>query len=192
VDAGLLNTYINYQMETEAIGMLKKAGKNIEFLAPKMDKKEFDLMIENYLTNERNMIISRAYLIKNSSLNIYNQTNADMGLPPGLGVIPDDGPPPPFSGSGNFGGSTITNIVFTGKISSNGTISQSAFGFAGVHGTITKIGSLSQAVYNGVTTYQQKFQEVVNLANGTVYTQLFVVYGNIYGSSVTVTGMLLP
>jgi hypothetical protein len=43
-----------------------------------------------------------------------------------------------------------------------------------------------------VTTYQQKFQEVVNLANGTVYTQLFVVYGNIYGSSVTVTGMLLP
>jgi hypothetical protein len=111
VDAGLLNTYINYQMETEAIGMLKKAGKNIEFLAPKMDKKEFDLMIENYLTNERNMIISRAYLIKNSSLNIYNQTNADMGLPPGLGVIPDDGTPPPFSGSGNFGGSLL-QILF--------------------------------------------------------------------------------
>jgi hypothetical protein len=192
VDAGLLNTYINYQTKVEAISMLKKAGKNIESLAPKMEIKEFDLMIENYLANERNMILSKAF-IKNQSAHLLSfRSPWDDGgddLPVGDDGTGNSGP---FTGTGHFPGSTITNIIFTGNLSNIGVISGQAFSFGGVHGTIAQTGSISQAVYNGVTTYQQNFSETYNLPGGVVYVQNFVVYGNIYGSTVTVTGMSLP
>lgn len=192
VDAVLLNTYINYQLKVEANSLLKKAGKIVELITPKMGRKEFDLMIANYLANERNMILFRANLKRESSFYIVGPVNTVSSLRPDLIAVDDGSGLPPFAGCGNFPGSTFTNILFTGRISTNGMITQNAFGFAGVHGTITSIGSLSQSVYNGVTTYQQNFQEVIILTNGLIYTQLFVVYGNIYGGTVTVTGMALP
>ena len=192
VDAVLLNTYINYQLKVEANSLLKKAGKIVELITPKMGRKEFDLMIANYLANERNMILSKTYAMKKSIVtsSTFNNGNGDPW--PEIPIDNNLNPDNPFSGIGSFPGSTITSVLFAGRINSNGIISQSSFGFAGVHGTITPIGSLSQAVYNGVTTYQQNFQEVTTGSFGIVYTQLFVVYGNIYGSTITVTGMALP
>jgi hypothetical protein len=184
VDITLLNNYINYQLKVEANALIQKAGKNVKFLTPVMAQKEFELMIENYLANERNMILANSFLKKTSS--------AKIGLLEGDIIYFDDGAAQPFYGIGHFPGSSITNIVFTGSLSNSGVISQQGFSFGGVHGTIAQTGNLSQSVHNGVTTYQQHFTETYTFPGGIVYTQQFVVYGNIYGSTVTVTGMSIP
>lgn len=187
VNVSLLNDYINYQINSEASLLLKKAGKNIESGTSKMSGKEFDLMIENYLANERNMILSNAQITKKNLPS--NATSSWWG-----DDIPDDGEQnaQPFYGTGRFPGSSISNIVFAGQLSNSGVISGQGFSFGGTHVAIAQTGSLSQSVHNGVTTYQQHFSETITLPFGGVYVQNFVVYGNIYGSTVTVTGMSLP
>jgi hypothetical protein len=192
INTALLNDYVNYQINSQASLLLKRAGKNVESATSKISRKEIDLMIENYLANERNMILSKAF-IKNQSTP-GTTFRAPWDDTPEL-PVGDDGlgsPGNPFTGTGTFPGSSITNIVFTGNLSNKGVISQQAFSFGGVHGTITPTGSISQAVYNGVTTYQQNFSETYTFPGGIVYVQNFVVYGNIYGGSVTVTAMALP
>lgn len=192
VNPALLNDYINYQLNSEANLLLKKADKNIETVTLKMSRKEFDLMIENYLANERNMILSTTFIKKQSGHVLSWRSPWDEGGDD-LPVGDDDGSTGnPFTGTGTFPGSSISNIVFTGNISNNGVISQHAFSFGGVHGTISQTGNLTQSVHTGVTTYLQHFSETVSFPGGGVYVQNFVVYGNIYGSTVTVTGMAIP
>jgi hypothetical protein len=187
VNTALLNDYINYQINSEASALLKKAGKNTESVPSKMSRKEFDLMIENYLANERNMILNNAEITKKAPVSYTSSSFWGDD-------IPDDGEEnaQPFYGTGHFPGSSITNIIFTGNLSNSGVISGQAFSFGGVHGTIAQTGGISQSVHSGVTTYQQNFSETYNFPGGVVYVQNFVVYGNIYGSTVTVTGMSLP
>ena len=195
VNSDLLSRYIAYQTKVEANAILKKAGQNTDSVSLKMDRKDFDLMINNYLANERNMILSKAYTLKKSTP-VRNAFNNDDGnsWPPTDPVDEDDpnNTGGPFTGTGNFPGSTVSGIVFSGNVSNKGVISQQGFSFSGVHGTIAPVGGLSQSVYNGVTTYQQNFSETYTFPGGIVYTQNFVVYGNIYGSTVTVNAMQIP
>ena len=61
VDGALLNKYMEYDMGIEADMILKKSGKKFKSMTPSMNKQEFDLMIENYLANERNTLRKMPY-----------------------------------------------------------------------------------------------------------------------------------
>ena len=163
-----------------------------------MSKTNFESMIGNYLTHERNILRNRAFHLRLDSLSSISQSTTTDDIPeddPG-GINGGD----PFTGNGSFHSSlstnvtAITNVLFRGETNSTtGAIASGfAFSFSGVHGTITSVGSLIQSVHNGVTTYKQYFEETVSLINGAVSTQQFLIYGNIYEGKATVNAMDVP
>ena len=97
-------------------------------------------------------------------------------------------PPCDMTSTGSISG-TINSITGVFKVNNN-SITSFSFSMTGVQGTVTQIGGITQAVYQGVVTYQ------VVLANtwtfkGVKYTQNFLIYGNIYNCEASIGGMVL-
>lgn len=193
VDIELLNNYISYQMDAEANLILIKSAKRIKTKLPKIELVTINLMISNFLVNEKNSILYKNYIklitisdkekgnnLFRANLNLF----ADVTFVPIADI--------PFHGRGNIPGSSTSNVLFNGTLNEKGKISGQGFSFSGTHGTIVESGSLYQSTSKGVTTYRQFFTETIILSNGVVYVQNFVVYGNIYGDTITVNAMPLP
>ena len=84
---------------------------------------------------------------------------------------------------------SLETILFTAQMNGT-TISNPDFGFGGLTGEWKPVGTISQKVFDGVTTYQQYFSVSASAPWGGVnYTELYLVYGNVYHGTCTVQGM---
>jgi hypothetical protein len=88
-------------------------------------------------------------------------------------------------------GITGTSNGITGVFTVNGnTISGFNYSVSGLHGTITQVGSVSQSVFQGVTTYQVVLSGTWTI-RGVQYTSNVLIYGNIYNCQATIGGLIL-
>jgi hypothetical protein len=183
VDEELLKTYMDYQIKVESNYLLRNSGKQISFSYANMKPHEFDLMISNFLANERN------YLLQKNQTSTFKSRWVDGGEEYPETDGPESGSP--FTYTCRFPGNSITSVLFTGNISTGGHIGVHTFGFSGVHGTINTFGNFIQSIHNGVTTYQQQFCESISV-NGVGFYQYFIVFGNIYNGNGTMNVLPLP
>jgi len=158
-----------------------------------MDKFAFEKMVNNYLANERN-IMRQAYVTKknlNISPNIAQKQEPSRCYD-GYGTVVGC----PVSGGstvsclGNFTGMNSTNTILfvAGLNNSSNSIVSNGFGFGGISGTWVPVGSIDQTFSQDVISYQQYYTETIQ-QQGVSYTQVYLLYGNIYQGTCTVHGM---
>jgi hypothetical protein len=183
VDHTLLQKYVNYKSVLEKEALIEKfSGIHAKSQAPKMNKKEIQTMLDNFLANERNIMRSDAIRNKAGSAVNFEQRKSTDTLPP---------PANPFVSCVGTVDATTSGVIFAATYSgTGGSLSTFSFGFTGISGTMTPIGGLSQSYYNGVITYQQIFSDTYIFSGTNVsYTQAYIIYGNVYNGGCTVHGM---
>lgn len=69
------------------------------------------------------------------------------------------------------------------------SILSNGFAFGGFSGTWAPVGSINQTYSQDVISYQQYYTETIHQSHGATYTQIYLLYGNIYQGTCTVHGM---
>ncbi len=181
VDISLLNKYISYKSSLQSDFLINRSTGGHKYSKTSiLSNKEFDLMIDNYLVNQRNTMRLNYFLTrikKGGDATNYRDTV----------VLPDV----VIRCTGEVAASSITAVVLQATITGGGSvISDYSFSFTGVHGIMEPIGTdIDQSVYNGVITFRKDFTETIELSNGVKYTQVWTLYGNIYNGSCIVAGI---
>lgn len=198
VDKQLLEKYVDYELKLEAKNLRSKLTPltpPIDMSDLRMNKSEFEKMIDNYLANEAN--IMREEYAKKRNLNVITYTKApqnphvcydEMG-----NAVPCEG----FGGgetvscTGTFTGMNTTNtILLVAGLNTNSTIIESSgYAFGGFSGEWAPVGVIDQHLSQNVITYKQYYTDTYKSPSGVTYTQIYLLYGNVYNSTCTVHGM---
>lgn len=180
VDLKLVEKYIDYQMQIEANNLIKNSGEIVPINPIKIQRAEFNKMIDNFLANERN-VMRQDYFTKHSNNSFGLLSRAvDTTTLPNVTVVC----------TGSFANmNSWCTILFQSNVLYGTTLSAFSFSFGGGGGTMTPTNQLIQSTSNGVITYKQYYQETFTLPSGVQGTQLYVMYGNVYHGACTVNGM---
>jgi hypothetical protein len=174
VDVKLLREYNDYALHVRKRSLTKQPFSYSEVEIARFRAEKFDKMIDNYLLNERNLLIQK-HILKRDGVVAFG---------------PGDPPQTIYSGSATVSGSLGTMNVYAQMVTNTGstTISNSSFSWGGLHGDMKAVGTLEQSYSQGVLTYKQVYSETVS-KSGVNYTSHLAVYGNIYGGQMTVNAM---
>ena len=171
-------------MQLEAASFKRNNAGIEETSSAKMSLKEFDLMIDNFLVNERNQM-RKDYFMKTISqtTKFLKNSNISPGVlpaPPGTVFVECIGTV--------TGQNSINTILFLAGVYNNYAY-HPTFSFGGFSGTMAPTGNFIQSRSQGVVTYRQFYTETIHQSNGGTYTWIYVIYGNIYNGQATTHGM---
>ena len=180
VDLKLIEKYIDYQMQIEAINLIKNSGRKVPVNSIIIKKVEFDKMIDNFLSNERNGMRQSYFIEHSNTLGGLLRRVIDTSTLANVTLV---------CTSSFIDINSYSTVLFQTNVLYGTTLSASSFIFDSGGGTMTPTNQLIQFVSNGVITYKQFYQETFTLPSGGKGHQLYVMYGNVYHGACTVNGM---
>lgn len=194
----LLIKYVDYELKLEAKYLKSNSNPlNIDTSDLKMDRTSFEKMINNFLLNEKNIMLQSSGEKMDVAPNKMQPNTLYMpdvkkcyDVYGNLISCPATSGGQTVSCLGNFTGLNTTNtIVFVGGLNDAGnSVLSSGYAFGGFAGTWSPVGPIDQSFSQDVITYQQYYTDTYTI-KGFSYTQIYLIYGNIYGRSCTVHGV---